>query len=75
MAKRDELKQASWIVVLNDDETFTGLGGSHFAMLTAEQKQELDDGAEPHQLDGLAWYELKELLDWAIDHGYFDETN
>jgi hypothetical protein len=72
MAKHDELKQGSWIVVLNDDETYTGLGGSRFAMLTAEQQQELNNGAEPNQLDGLECYELKGLLDWAIDHGYFD---
>ena len=72
MAKRDELQQGSWIVVLNDDETYTGLHGSHIAALTAEQQKALGQGAEPNQLENLQQYDLRELLDWAINNGYFD---
>jgi hypothetical protein len=72
MAERDQLKEANWITILNDDETFTSLGGSHVAILTAEQQQELKEGTELNDLDNLQRYDLKELVNWAIDHGYFD---
>jgi hypothetical protein len=72
MADRDQLKNGNWICVLNDGETYTGLSGSYIAILTAEQDKELNEGTEPNQLHNLQQHELNELLDWAIDNGYFD---
>jgi hypothetical protein len=50
-AEHDQLKDGNWITILNDGETYTALGGSDIAILTAEEKRELDQGAEPHHLE------------------------
>ena len=71
---RDRLKQADWITILSDDETYTSLGGCHIAIPTTDQMEELDAGADPKHLDDLEVYDLKELVDWAITNGYFDEN-
>jgi hypothetical protein len=44
------------------------------AIPTPEELQELDAGADPNDLDHLESYDLRALLDWAINHGYFDEN-
>jgi len=71
-AERDRLRQADWITILSDDETYTSLGGCHIAIPTPEQGEELDAGADPNDLDDLERYDLRALLDWAINNGYFD---
>ena len=73
-ADRDRLKQANWITILSDDETYTSLDGCHIAIPTTEQIEELDAGADPHHLDNLERYDLKALVDWAVSSGYFDES-
>jgi hypothetical protein len=71
---RDRLKKANWITILNDDETYTSLGGCHIAIPTAAQLEELDEGSDPNDLEGLESYDLRALLDWAISNGYFDQN-
>jgi hypothetical protein len=70
-ADRDRLKQANWITILSDDETYTSLDGCHIAIPTSEHLQELDAGVDPNDLDNLERYDLRSLLDWAISTGYY----
>jgi hypothetical protein len=70
---RDRLKREAWLMVLGGGD-YTGLDGCWFALTTQQEVQKLDNGeisagevSKPH-------YSMQALLEWAIDHGYFDET-
>ena len=67
---RYELKESSWIVVLNDGHTFAGLDGCWVGMTTPEQVQESDESGEIP--DGIKEVTIRALLEWAIDRGFFD---
>jgi hypothetical protein len=54
--------------------TYTSLDGCHIAIPTSDHMQELDAGADPNDLDHLKSYDLRDLLNWAISRGYFDEN-
>jgi hypothetical protein len=71
---RDEMKQAAWVMVLNGDDTWTGLDGCWFALTTSAEVEALDeDDMEINDLPPeTIRYSMVQLLEWAIDHGYFD---
>lgn len=64
-----ELKNSQWIVVLNDDDSFTGLDGCWIAPV-ADDALVLHGGAA-HTVPAETRWDLRGLLDFAIDHGYF----
>jgi hypothetical protein len=68
---RDEMKKEAWVVVLNDNDTYTGLTGCWIAMTDQDQVEALDEGADVEDVPG-PHYDLQALLEWAIDGGYFD---
>lgn len=69
--ERARLRDGDWITII-DEDTFGGLGSSTVAMLTAEQRKRLDEGAEPDEFDDLEMYPVEDLVKWAIANGYFD---
>jgi hypothetical protein len=71
---RTELHEIDWIAVLNDDETYTGLVGCWIATTTPSIVEELNEGADPNQLE-LVRFNLDHLVQWAIDKGYFDDDS
>ena len=74
IAQREALKKSSWVTVLNDGDTYTGLDGCHIALTSDEQVEGLD--ADKFSVDDLpAWqrFSLNELLMLAIDLGIFDD--
>jgi hypothetical protein len=72
---RDDLKREAWIVVLNDNHLFTGLTGCWIALTDQDQVKALDEGAHFYDVieDDQNW-DMQNLLEWAIDHGYFDDV-
>jgi hypothetical protein len=66
MPKDHQLRDAHWITVLNDNETFGGLDGCWIATVPEDAEFE-----EVDELD-LTRFSVRELLDWAIDHGFFE---
>jgi hypothetical protein len=68
---RDELKTSAWIVVLSDDDTYTGLDGCWIATTTPDQVKEGNESGEIPE--GLKRIPMQDLLIWAIDNGYFDQ--
>jgi hypothetical protein len=69
---KDELKKTAWVNVLNDDDTFTGLDGCWIAPTPPEVVEGLNNGEYEVDEAPLTRYSLGDLLDWAIDHGYFN---
>jgi hypothetical protein len=68
---REEMKKAAYIMVLGDDDTFTGLDGCWFAYTSPDQVAELDEDGDLDAIE-IKPCDMQELLEWAIDHGYFD---
>jgi hypothetical protein len=68
----EDLKTAAWVSVLNDDDTFTGLDGCWIAPTLPEVVEALNEGEYEVNEAPVTRYSLQDLLDWAIDHGYFD---
>jgi hypothetical protein len=74
VATRDEMKRSSWVMVLNDDDTFTGLDGCWFAATPPSIVRQLDEGQIAVREVPGRHFEMQPLLEWAIDQGYFDNT-
>jgi hypothetical protein len=70
---RDELRKIAWVCVLSDGSTYTGLDGCWIARTTPEQVKRLDAGDPVNDLPEYQRYSLQTVLEWAIDHGGFDE--
>lgn len=69
----EEMKKAAWVSVLNDNDTYTGLDGCWIALTSPEIVTALDDDDMPVEDVPQPHYGLQALLEWAIDHGYFDD--
>jgi hypothetical protein len=55
------------IVLLNDGETFTGLGGCELIVLTHEEAERV---ADDDCLGFVKALELEEIVRWAFANGY-----
>lgn len=71
MEVRASLRATSWVSVLDDDETYTGLGGCWIAPTPPDVIEALDEGDGVDDMQ-LSRFDLSDLVEWAIDRGYFD---
>ena len=69
---KDELKKSAWLSVLNDDDTFTGFDGCWIAPTRPEVVEGLNNGEYNVGDAPLTRHSLRDLLEWAIDRGYFE---
>ena len=75
---RDDLKNADWICVLEGGETYSNAKDYRVLptnWLNKDVKRTIDNG-EPSVIGGPEFpsFELKELINWAVDNGYFDDA-
>jgi hypothetical protein len=68
---KGQLRATAWLSVLNDDDTFTGLNGCWIAPTSPEVVEAMDNGEYDVDEAPITRYSLRDLLEWAIDHGYF----
>jgi hypothetical protein len=71
MATRDELQESAWVVVLNDNDTYTGMDGRWIAMTDQDQVTALHEGESINDVCPVR-YDMQKILTFAIEHGYFD---
>ena len=69
----EEMKKAAWVSVLNDDRHIHRVEWMRIALTSPEIVTALDDDDMPVEDVPQPHYGLQALLEWAIDHGYFDD--
>jgi hypothetical protein len=70
---RAELRQREWVVVLNDDETYSGLRGSWIAFSPPDTDDDHDEAVKEISQDSRL--DLWEIIKFAIKHGYMDQPS
>jgi hypothetical protein len=68
---RASFRETAWVSVLNDNETYTGLDGCWIAPTPPDVVEKLNEGDEVDDIP-LSRFDLEDLIQWAIDNGYFD---
>lgn len=69
---KQEMLASAWVCVLADSETYTGLDGCWIAVTSQEVVEALDEGhISLTELSG-GRYDLQSLLEFGLEHGYFD---
>jgi hypothetical protein len=73
MTDQAEMKKLKWIIVIARDTWVADLGGSWIAVFDEETEEALDICSDkPGRNVVTPRYDLRQLLEWAIDHGYFE---
>jgi hypothetical protein len=75
--KRDDLKNADWLCVLEDLESYSNTKDARVLptnWLNEDAKRAIDNGGALIAGPEFPLFELKELINWAIDNGYFDDA-
>jgi hypothetical protein len=70
---RKTLKQARWINALDEYSTWGGSNAGFIAPATDQIVGVLEFDGELLEIAPLNRLDLDELIDWAIDQGYFDD--